>query len=102
LGVLLLVTGENSDAALAGLTVSLLTTGGADKASLDSLVWTVTLAGMGVLVWANTVVAKNKEATAQATRLPGVVLVSANSLVFVWPQIKSATSKSVLKLFLKP
>jgi hypothetical protein len=57
---------------------------------------------MGALVWANTAVAKNKEATAQATRFMGVVMVPANSLVFVWPQIKWATSKSVLTLFLKP
>jgi hypothetical protein len=59
----------------------------------------VTLAGIGAFDWANTGVTKNKETITPATRFWGVVLISANSLFFVWPQIKSATSKSVLMLF---
>ena len=85
MGVSLFVTGANNDAALAGLAVSLLTTGGADKESFDSFVWTVTLAGMGAFDWAKTEDTKNKEATAQATRCLGVNLASTNALVFIWP-----------------
>jgi hypothetical protein len=59
----------------------------------------VTLAGIGALVWANTEEAKNREATTQATRLMGIAIAIIISLVFIWPQIKSATSKSVLMLF---